>query len=214
VPVQLEPGQRRHPKQLRSRLMVGTILEAARQLFAENGFETTTTNQIAERAGVGIGSLYQYFPNKDSLILEVQKTHHDEVLTVIKSAMERTRNLPFREAIRTIVGANLDVHLGTPQLHAAFEEWIPTQTKLVDRQDFHKEMARTVSSYLDSRPEIRAGEDVKPAVFVIMHMVKSIMHAAVQDGKAVDNRDQILDHLADGILGCLQPVSTSFRSTQ
>lgn len=206
MPLQLAPGQRRKPKQLRSRLMVETILEAARQIFAEHGFEAATTNQIAERAGISIGSLYQYFPNKDSLILEIQRMHHDELLALIRSAMDKSGKLPLREAVRSIIGANLDMHLSEARLHGAFEEWIPAQTQLVDRERFQQEMVGLINGFLDSRPELPKGQAAKSAVFVIMNLVKSVMHAAISDAKAAENREQILDHVVDGILACLQPL--------
>lgn len=56
---------RRVPKQERSRRRVEEILDAAANLFLTNGFERTTTNEVAERAGISIGSVYQYFENKE-----------------------------------------------------------------------------------------------------------------------------------------------------
>ena len=184
--------------------MVEAIVEAAHQMIAENGFEAATTNMIAERAGISIGSLYQYFPNKDALILEVQKRHHQEVLAVVTSAMQRSSHLPLRDAVRAIVAANLDMHLKDPQLHAAFEEWIPAESKLVDRDRFREDMVAAVRAFLAQRPEIRQGDHLDQTVFVIMYMVRSIMHAAVLKDRACDNRDQILDNLANSIMGCLQ----------
>ena len=204
--IHLKPGQRRQPKQLRSRLMVETIVEAASQVFTEHGFEAATTNLIAERAGISIGSLYQYFPNKDSLILEVQKRHHDEVLTTVKTAMRLSNALPLRDAIRSIVAANLDMHLKRPQLHAAFEEWIPAESKLVDRDRFRNDMVTAVKVFLRERPEISKAKPIDQTIFVIMNMVRSIMHAAVLNDRARDNKDQILDSLTDSILGCLRPI--------
>jgi AcrR family transcriptional regulator len=59
---------RRIPKQRRSRATVDAIVEAAAHLLAARGWEASTTNHIAERAGVSIGSLYKYFPNKSSIL--------------------------------------------------------------------------------------------------------------------------------------------------
>lgn len=59
---------RKEPKQLRSRQMVKRLLDATATCVAELGLDNTTTNHIAEQAGVSIGSLYQYFPNKESLV--------------------------------------------------------------------------------------------------------------------------------------------------
>lgn len=59
---------RKTPQQKRSREMVGRLLDATAALLAERGLDNTTTNHVAERAGVSIGSLYQYFPDKEALI--------------------------------------------------------------------------------------------------------------------------------------------------
>lgn len=61
---------RKQPQQRRSRATVDKILAAAAQVLAEEG-DGATTDRIAARAGVSIGSLYQYFPNKDALLLEL-----------------------------------------------------------------------------------------------------------------------------------------------
>ena len=61
---------RRSPSQTRSRATVDGILTAAARIFARDGFATGTTNRIAELAGVSIGSLYEYFPNKQALLVD------------------------------------------------------------------------------------------------------------------------------------------------
>src|SRR5687767_2940785 len=66
---------RKKPQQRRSRDTIETIFEAAIQVLLANGFEKTTTIQIAERAGVSIGSLYQYFPNKRALLSAIVRRH-------------------------------------------------------------------------------------------------------------------------------------------
>lgn len=63
-----EQVMRKQPKQARSQRRVDQILDGAAQIFAETGYEHATTNAIAARAGVSIGSLYQFFPNKEAVM--------------------------------------------------------------------------------------------------------------------------------------------------
>jgi AcrR family transcriptional regulator len=68
-------GGRRRPSQRRSQVTVTAILDAAARVFEERGFEAGTTNFVAERAGVSIGSLYEYFPNKDAMVVALVELH-------------------------------------------------------------------------------------------------------------------------------------------
>ncbi|WP_299812557.1 TetR/AcrR family transcriptional regulator [uncultured Roseibium sp.] len=200
----LNPGQRRQPKQLRSRMMVETIVEAAEQIFTETGYEQATTNQIAERAGISIGSLYQYFPNKDSLIFEVQKAHHDEQVRVVKSCIAGSRHLSFRDAIKVVVLTSIENHSKSPKLHAAFEEWIPAGTKLIDRTRFEENMVSLLTEFLRERTSVTDSARLQPAIFVIMNMCRSVVHAFLHAGQTRFGRDDIVTHLTDSILGCLK----------
>jgi AcrR family transcriptional regulator len=69
MPTNGSPFQRRKPRQARSRATVETIVEAAAQILERQGPGGLTTNGVAERAGVSIGSVYQYFPDKQALLL-------------------------------------------------------------------------------------------------------------------------------------------------
>ena len=70
---------RKQPSQGRSRFTIRQIVEAAARVFEERGYAGATTNRIAERAGVSIGSLYQYFPNKESILVVLLEQHTQEV---------------------------------------------------------------------------------------------------------------------------------------
>lgn len=65
----LSPFQRRSPKQARSRATVEAIVEAAAQILERGGPAALNTNDVAERAGVSVGTLYQYFPDKQAILI-------------------------------------------------------------------------------------------------------------------------------------------------
>tara|TARA_B100001173_G_scaffold80637_1_gene68926 strand:+ start:119 stop:703 length:585 start_codon:yes stop_codon:yes gene_type:complete len=70
---------RKKPKQMRSKLMFDSILEASTRVLEEVSFEKFTTNRVAEAAGISIGSLYQYFPNKQSILIELERIAIDKM---------------------------------------------------------------------------------------------------------------------------------------
>lgn len=80
---------RRRPLQARSRGKVSYLLEAAAQVFRAEGYGATT-NRIAERAGVSIGTLYEYFPNKEALLLALAQRHVEEAEHGISAALEHS----------------------------------------------------------------------------------------------------------------------------
>jgi len=80
---------RRDPAQERSRQTVDAIVEAAGQLLVEHGRLGVTTNAVAERAGASIGSVYQYFPNKEAIFASLQERHRDQVMPLIQHTLAR-----------------------------------------------------------------------------------------------------------------------------
>lgn len=88
------------------------VLDEAARLFGERGYHATTTNHVAEAAGISIGSLYQYFPNKDALVVGVAERSLDEAAHRLGELMPTLRaaapDLP--DLCRTLVTAVADLN--------------------------------------------------------------------------------------------------------
>jgi AcrR family transcriptional regulator len=82
---------RKRPVQERSRALYARILDEAARIFDERGYHATTTNDVAAAAQVSVGSLYQYFPNKDALLVALADRHLDEVRPLVAALSERLR---------------------------------------------------------------------------------------------------------------------------
>ena len=89
----LEP--RKVPSQERSRKTMATIYEAAAHIFAEIGYAEATTDQIAERAGVSIGTLYHYFPGKEAVLYGLWEKHEHEIKTIVQQVERDIRRQGF-----------------------------------------------------------------------------------------------------------------------
>src|SRR5689334_22267478 len=74
---------RKTPQQERSLAMVATLLEAATRVFVKEGYAKATTNRIATAAGVSVGSLYQYFPSKDAIAVELLRRYREGLIELI-----------------------------------------------------------------------------------------------------------------------------------
>ena len=110
---------RKQPRQDRSRATVDAILEAASQVFRRLGYAAGTTDRIALRAGVSVGSLYQYFPNKDAILIAVVERHLARMMGDIERLLEAEQGEePNLDALlRRFVLALLEVHERDPHLH-------------------------------------------------------------------------------------------------
>jgi AcrR family transcriptional regulator len=102
---QIQP--RKTPVQARAAVTVGAISEATIQVLLSDGVERLTTTRVAERAGVSVGTLYQYYPNKQSLLFAVLSDHLDKVASAVELACEQARHKPLAEMVRMVVGAFL-----------------------------------------------------------------------------------------------------------
>jgi len=100
---------RRRPRQARSREKVELILEATLQILDQEGLDALTTNHIAEVAGISIGTLYQYFPNKRQVLDELAQRESDrlttELLAMLKEPDGQTPDQRLRQVVRTLLGA-------------------------------------------------------------------------------------------------------------
>ena len=114
--VKLTP--RKQPTQQRSRASVEAILQAATYILSKHGYEALNTNLVAERAGVNIATLYQYFPNKESLVAELARRHVVEARAAALAVLEepgRGKSLPA--VVRLAVDALIASHRVSPGLH-------------------------------------------------------------------------------------------------
>lgn len=97
-------SSRRKPKQARSNDLVATILEAALQVLEKEGAQRFTTTRVAERAGVSVGSVYQYFPNKASILFRLQSDEWKQTSEMLGGILEDTQRPPL-ERLRMLVHA-------------------------------------------------------------------------------------------------------------
>lgn len=95
-------SSRKRPRQARSSELVAVILEAAAQVLAQQGAARFTTARVAERAGVSIGSLYQYFPNKAAILFRLQTDEWTQNTHVLQHVMGET-NTPPLQRLRALV---------------------------------------------------------------------------------------------------------------
>lgn len=108
---------RKSPRQARARATVDAIVLATAHILRTEGAEGLTTNRIARLAGVSIGSVYQYFPNKHAIVAELRSRHGDWFHEETHRGIERGAALPLRAGVRASIARMVALHRVDPELH-------------------------------------------------------------------------------------------------
>ena len=170
---------RKSPTQQRSQLTVSALLKATAHILVKEGYESASTNRIAEAAGVSIGSLYQYFPSKEALVAAVVDRHMQEMMQLLRAAVDRVREQPVEVATRELVRVMIDAHRVDPRLHRVLVEQVPRVGRLENIRAIDREAYALIRAYLEAhRDELRVA-DLDVASFVCVATVEALTHAAV-----------------------------------
>ena len=179
MPARAPSFVRKKPAQARARATVEAILQAAAHILTRKGYDALTTNHVAERAGVSIGSLYQYFPNKDAILVALASRHLDDIERTIDEAMaRRPQARSFPDIVRSMIEANIAAHRIDPSLHSALSERLPLQGADDWRRTFDKRVMAKVRAILQAHQHELAVRDLDLATYIIVRSVEACVHDA------------------------------------
>lgn len=185
------PGQRllkprKTPSQKRARVTVEAILEAAAYILVRDGWEGFTTNSVAERAGVNVASLYQYFPNKDSIVAELQRRHIEKGRAAYPEMIAQLRSQPnLRAALKILIDGAIAEHRINPRLHKVFAEELPRASRRV-HGDRDKHLIARLADILEPY-QIQV-----PDLDIALFLFRVIGHAAIHE--AASERPELLEN--------------------
>lgn len=202
---------RKLPKQARGRATCDAIIEAAAHIISKGGLAAYNTNAVAERAGVSIGSLYQYFPNKDALMVAVIDWQQSRQLETLKLAFGSIDGAPAMEAlVRTLVRAAMSHHHNDALLASA-----------IDHEEARLPVGDIVGGYLEQSGALVAAllwrfqDEIAPtdpqrAARTLPAIVRAVTDAwANLDPPQLTNAE---DEAVRAVLGYLGALNTEFRS--
>jgi len=168
---------RRQPSQRRARQTVDAVLDAVVRILKRDGFDAITTNRVAEVAGVSIGSLYQYFPDKRAIFEALHQRHIEEIDRIVQTKLVEHAASSLDELIRAMVEAMVEAHATDPELHELLLTEVPHRAG--GTQDFavrlHGAFRLAISS---GAPDLRKRGDLDKVVFVVTNMVEALSHSA------------------------------------
>lgn len=194
---------RKKPRQARSKAMVESILEATIRVLVARGYERTTTIAIAERAGVSVGSLYQYFPNKESLVAALVERHTTELLAYTDRVLAGAESREPADTMRAFVRASVDAHRVDPALHKILVEQVPRVGKLKTAMDTSKVIVAKLTAFLERHRSRLAVSDPALAAFVVETSVEALTHRVVIERPDLVTARRLEEEATNLVLGYL-----------
>lgn len=173
---QVRTTPRKRPRQARSRATVDSVLQATARVLVKHGFDGLTTNLVAQTAGVSIGSLYQYFPNKAALVGALIEKHVDDMTSLCLAELTRVAQLPIAEAVRSVIEVMVRAHAVQPELHRVLTEQVPRVGRMAKIREIEELVHRMVTALLTARRAELAIEDPEMAAYVLVSAIEAITH--------------------------------------
>jgi len=188
---------RKKPRQERSQQMVETLVEAAARVFVKEGYAKATTNRIASAAGVSVGSLYQYFPSKDAIAVELLRRYREGLVMLVSSRLSNATRETFADVVRDLLRDLLRAENINPALHRVLIEQVLRTSARREMLGFEERLESVIAAAL-ANAEVVAEYDL--VAFVVVRVVLSVVQSAVVDRPKL-NGPELVDELTRLVVG-------------
>jgi AcrR family transcriptional regulator len=180
--------------QTRATVTVGAICEATIQVLLTRGANRLTTTCVAERAGVSVGTLYQYCPNKRSLLFSVFEDHMDKVARAAEAACEEAHYKPISEMIRLVVEAFVDVKMQRADISVALYEVAPDVGGPALVKQTGQRSRKAIEAMLLTAPDLKLSPD-RFAIDMMLSAMSGAMRSALETGASTAMFRKMREHL-------------------
>ena len=206
-----EPSMRRTPQQVRSQERVNLILDTAAALFAEVGYEPATTNSIAERAGISIGSLYRYFSDKDAILRSLAKRHQEQVRGIFDNVFSGDLvYLPLDVLLDRLIDPLVELHVACP----AYKQILLGSDVSADIAAANEELDREIVGRIVEVLQLMAPGMGAERAHLVATVCKAQIKALLSLVGSSDDREfrsQVTDEVKRMLHGYLAPVFSEGR---
>ncbi len=188
-------------------MTVDALLESTAMILKESGFDALSCNAIAERAGISIGSLYQYFASKEAIVAELRRRHFHEVNHALQTALREARGQSFVEQLRAVVAANVRSHAADPELHYLLTERYRDVGFDLDAVEPKSDPTLLYSDAVTEsliREYSYARDTAENAAVVVFTLVESLTHMALVYNQVTLDEPALIDEIMIAALGYLE----------
>jgi AcrR family transcriptional regulator len=194
---------RKQPSQSRSRATVETILDGCIRVLDQEGIQAATTSRIAEASGVSVGSLYQYFENRDAILNALQDREFVRTAEMLQTHLLRGKFETPRDLARTVVSSLLALYRSSPGLHRvlALEGLRVAPTDRV--QAFDHRIVETLRAFFESTIFAIRRPNKHAAAFVLYQSVRATMLAKILEEPPGLNDEILVEELTELVVSYL-----------
>ena len=197
--------RRRKPSQERSRESVEVLIEASAQVLQERGYKGATTNRIAERAGVSVGTLYQYFNNKDEIFDALIEQEGFSYLLALEESIPGI-DVPLKQALRALLEAGYSHHRLVMGLRVVMRN-LPSVVYAQRSRYLRRELHALVVRFLENRESLEEVDDLSLAADVIIAQCEGLTFL----GRVDRSPEELIDILTEALSRYLLAGSTENR---
>ena len=173
---------RKRPRQERSEATVDATLEAAAREFASEGYEGATTNRIAAAAGISVGSLYQYFPSKEAIAVELARRYRADRLAFVRGQLEAVGHEPLASVVHALFASFLKAEGIHPALYRMLiEQVMRSSSARGELGGYEEKLEALVAEALRRVQPPPAIDDFDLAAFILVRLVLALVHSATAD---------------------------------
>ena len=203
------PTLRKRPNQSRSRALVDAVAQASLRILDEGGDEALTVARIAELSGAAVGSIYQYFPNKDAIVAMLYERVMDEESEQLLLMREKLVGLPLTLALRDILANIIRVELRLSKLNQAFHLRYHNALHLGMWRGPYQSPAEFIEATWLPLLKIYANEITtqhpEVAAYLVGQGLRNVIRAMLEDMPEQLETSAALDSLVAMAMGCLRP---------
>ncbi len=201
-------SSRKAPQQARSNELVAAVLDAAVQVLETEGAQRFTTARVAERAGVSVGSLYQYFPNKAAILFRLQSDEWRRTSALLHAILE-DRTTPPGARVRALVHAFLHSECEEATIRIALNDAAPLYRDAPEAADAHAESAQVVRTFLQESAPRATDAQLTLAGDLIKTTLSSVGSSFSATPRTADEIHAYADALADMLCAYLDRLAAA-----
>jgi AcrR family transcriptional regulator len=181
------------------------VLTASARLLVKEGYDAVSTNRVAREAGVSIGSLYQYFPDKEGLVRALIEQHRSRTLSDFEAGLGPLAGQPLPVAMRELIRRVLAAKRENPRLQEVLTGLLPRLRQAGRVDTYELRLFQLVRAFVAQRPEPLRPRNPDMAVFILVNTVEALCHAALQSRPDYLEDESFVEEVAALVLGYLRP---------